>query len=114
MRRWPRNFAENTENIENTARTEPCRRLGRSCPLLSAGVVIQQLTEDKSGDKRTTADMQRHSCDSKHPEAVSQGNPGSLRDSLDLPTFSFESVPCPSVSGLVHGGSSCFGRRRGD
>ena len=37
----------------------------------------------------------------KHPEAVSQRNPGSLRDSLDLPSLSLESVPCPSVSGPV-------------
>src|SRR4051812_10461903 len=35
------------------------------------------------------------------PEAVSQRNPGSLRDSLDLPSLWLESVPCPLVSGLV-------------
>jgi hypothetical protein len=63
MRQCPRNFAKNTENIENTAGTELHRCLGRSCPLLSAAVVLQPLNGDKSGDKRTTAVKQRHSCD---------------------------------------------------
>src|SRR3954469_25196960 len=38
---------------------------------------------------------------SKHPEAVNQGPTGSLRDSLDVPSLSLESAPCPLVSGPV-------------
>src|SRR4051812_9971796 len=39
--------------------------------------------------------------EAKRPEAVSQRNPGSLRDSLDLPSLWLESAPCPLVSGPV-------------
>jgi hypothetical protein len=48
----------------------------------------------------------------KHPEAVSQRNPGSLRDSLDWPSLWLESAPCPLVSGRVRGGGSCVFRLR--
>src|SRR3954466_3882045 len=43
---------------------------------------------------------------SKHPEAVNQGITGSLRDSLDVPSLSLQSAPCPLGSGPVRRGGS--------
>src|SRR5207245_1159249 len=55
----------------------------------------------ENGGNRTLDVIGVSAAEAKRPEAVSQGNPGSLCDSLALPSLWLESAPCPSVSGPV-------------
>src|SRR3954468_352170 len=80
----------------------------------AGGVSVQQFVgrhagQCRTGDDARSTEPSRGASESRAEVNASRGshsrNPGSLRDSLDLPNLWLESAPCPSVSGPVRGGA---------